>query len=681
MKSGVRRVTSDFNPPAMRLLSLLAFVSFSAFGQTDSLLNVLEHASHDTLKLQTLDVIIEANSSDYALLEKYSLQMQELSKAGIESSSGKLKKLYSHYYATALNNLAFVEENKPNMPGAIGMYKQSLDIFHDTNDKEGEAMVLTNLGYVSKKSGDLSSAIQYYNDAVKINKEIDNKLGTYASVNNLGLAYFTLGDIQKALTCYFEGLKIAEGLNDKRRQARMYNNIAGIYEGQKEKGRHLEYLEKGLKMAIEGGEKRGEAAILNNLVVAYVNSKEYDKAQKDVERVIQIANELSDKGLLSNGLSALANVNRTTGNFSEALNNENQALAIRRGMGNKVDISASTNFMGETYIKLNDYKQAIAYFNESLNISKEINYTKGVGRAAKNLSASYKQQGNNAKALEFYELYVTMRDSITNEENRKATFKSQYKYEYEIKATADSIRTADERTVLNAQLSQEKSQRYALVALIILGATLAFFIFYRFRVQQQMKELQLRNRIASDLHDEVGSAISSISLFAGIAKMKSSENDEIMAKIENTSRETVDKMGDIVWSIEPSNDRFDNVLKKMNYFGDQLMGELGIKFNFAVENGLEKTTFDMATRKNIYLIYKEAINNAAKYSGAKNVNVALSKEGSQYEMEIADDGRGFDMSSSTLGNGLRNMKRRAEELDGKLIINSSEKGTVITLTV
>jgi signal transduction histidine kinase len=89
----------------------------------------------------------------------------------------------------------------------------------------------------------------------------------------------------------------------------------------------------------------------------------------------------------------------------------------------------------------------------------------------------------------------------------------------------------------------------------------------------------------------------------------------------------------------------------------------------------------MSKRKNIYLIYKEAINNAAKYSGAKNVNVALSKEGRQYEMEISDDGKGFDLSSSTMGNGLRNMKRRAEEMNGILKINSSNTGTVITLTV
>jgi two-component system sensor histidine kinase UhpB len=666
----------------MRFLPLLVLVSSFSFGQkTDSLLNAFKAAGHDTTRLHVLDLILESQSSDYVAIEKYSLQMQDLSKTNAETSSGKLKDIYLHYYATALNNLAYVEENKSNNPAAVGKYQSALRIFQENNDKKGEAMVLTNLGFVSKKTGDLAGAVKYYEASMKINREVNNKLGLYASLNNLGLAFNTLGEVKKALANYFEALKVAEEMNDKRRQARVLNNIAGVYFAQGEIKLHREYLEKALVIAVESGEKRGEASILNNLAHELVKSGEYETARKYSERVYELAKELSDQSLLAIALSDLAVVSQGNGKFDEAIKFEKESLGIRRNMDNKFEAIGSLNSLGLTYIKFKKYDDAIASLTEALDLSKSVGNANGISRATKYLSDAYKLKGNPAKALEYYEAHIMMRDSVSNEENRKATFKSQYKYEYEIRATADSIRALGEKQVLNAQLSQEKSQRYALIAAIILGFTLAAFAFYRFRVKQQMKELQLRNRIASDLHDEVGSAISSISLFAGIAKMKSNENDEIMAKIENTSRETVDKMGDIVWSIEPSNDRFDNVLKKMNYFGDQLMGSLGIKFNFDVENGIEKSTFDMAKRKNIYLIYKEAINNAAKYSGARNVNVALSKEGRQYEMEISDDGRGFDMTSSTMGNGLRNMKRRAKEMNGVLKIDSSDTGTVITLTV
>lgn len=667
----------------MRLLPFLVLISTITFGQKiDSLQNAFEHATHDTTRLKVLDALVENQADDYSAIEKYSTRMRDLSEPHLAGSTVQEKKIYAHYYGTALNNLAYVTENKSDNAGAIVLYEKALSTFQEVGDKPGEAMCLTNLGFVSKKTGDLANAIKYYQQATNINKEVNNQPGSYASINNLGLAYYTLGDIPKALTCYFEALKIAEELGDKRRQARVLNNIAGVYHAQKEMKLHREYLEKGLKMAVEAGEKRGEAALLNNLIATLIEAKEYEQATTHATRSVQMATELNDNALLATSLSSLASIARGKGDFQQAIKYEKEALTMRQNLKSKIDLLGSHNALGEIYMSLKKPAESIPYFKQSVALSQEASYPRGISRAAKNLSEAYKQTGNSAKALEYYDLHIQMRDSITNEENRKATFKQQYKYEYEIKATADSIRAASEKQVLNAQLDQEKSQRYALTAVVILVVTLASFGFYRFRVKQQMKELQLRNRIASDLHDEVGSAISSISLFAGIAKMKSgSDTDEIVSKIENTSRETVNNMSDIVWSIEPANDRFDNVIKKMNYFGDHLLGELGIGFSFNYENGIEKSTFDMAKRKNIYLIYKEAINNAAKYSGAKNVSVLISKEGRQYEMEITDDGRGFDTKSSTMGNGLRNMKRRAEEMGGNLLIDSTEKGTVVTLTV
>ncbi|MEJ0031565.1 MAG: tetratricopeptide repeat protein [Bacteroidota bacterium] len=667
----------------MQIIPILVLVSTIASAQKlDSLLNQLQSANHDTTRLKVLDAIIEDQSQDYAAIEKYSIIMQDLSTKNAEAASGELRKFFLHYHGTALNNLAYVEENKSNNPGALASYEKALDTFREIDDKAGIAMCLTNLGFVSKKTGDLSKAIEYYDKAAQINKEIDNKSGYFAAVNNVGMAFYQIGDLKKSLTSYFEALRIAEEMNDKRRVARIYNNIAGAYYSLNELPLYRQYIEKSLAIAEEVGDRSALTNSLVNYAYELVKEKNFDKAREYSARVVKVGEELKDNAIIAEGLSSLSTVNRETGNFQAALELETKALNIKRGLNNTSNIQYSLTVLGDISRHFNKIDDAIRYYNEALAVASRTSYLKGISRSTQGLSEIYKQKGNTTKALEYYEIYIKMRDSINNEASRKASFKSQYKYEYEIKATADSIRAQGEKAVLNAQLSQEKSQRYALTAVFILGVTLAGFIFYRFRVTQEMKELQLRNRIASDLHDEVGSAISSISLFAGMARMKSgSESSDIVAKIENTSRETVDNMSDIVWSIEPSNDRFDNVLRKMTYFGEQLMGSLGIGFTFNYEPGMEKTVFDMAKRKNIYLIYKEAINNAAKYSGAKNVNARLWKEGRQYAMEIKDDGKGFDTSSGSAGNGLRNMKRRAEEMSGSLAIESSDKGTTITLKV
>jgi two-component system sensor histidine kinase UhpB len=664
------------------LLSLIYGTTFAQNGQVDSLLNALSLANHDTAKLRILDAIIEAQAQDYAAVEKYSSQMEAISKPYVDASTGELKKRYYHFYGTALNNLAYVSENKSDNEGAIRLYEQALSTFREVNDQAGEANVLTNLGFVYKRTGNLAKALDYYKESLTINTKIDNRRGMYAAENNLGLTFFALGDMKKALASYFSCLKIAEELGDKRRQGRILNNIAGVYDTQNEKARHMEYLEKSLALIVETGDKRGESFIRGNLVYKLLQTNQYEKAKDYSLRVVAIGNELGDKDILSNGFSLMSTVNRKIGKLRDAMDFEKQAYDIKRAINYKAAMVHSLNALGEMSLELNDIKNAKSYLTESLAISNEIKSPKFISVAALNLSNLNKKQGNTSKALEFYELYIKMRDSVVNEDNRKAAFKSQYKYEYEIKATADSIRGESEKAVLTAQLDQATSQRYFLTAAVILVITMASFIFYRFRTNHEMKELQLRNRIASDLHDEVGSAISSISLFAGMARLKSGkDSEEIVAKIENTSRETVDNMSDIVWSIEPANDHFDNVLKKMRYFGEQLTGSLGIGFNLVYEEGVDKTAFDMSKRKNIYLIFKEALNNAVKYSGAKDIHVMFTKEGRRYVMEIKDDGKGFDSRTSTLGNGLRNMKRRAEELGGSLEIDSTSAGTTITLKV
>lgn len=217
-----------------------------------------------------------------------------------------------------------------------------------------------------------------------------------------------------------------------------------------------------------------------------------------------------------------------------------------------------------------------------------------------------------------------------------------------------------------------------ILALILFGT----YVLYRYQLKRKLELFAMRNQIASDLHDEVGSAISSISLAAGMARAKKGEEvTEIVSQIEATSRETMDNMADIVWSIEPSNDTFAQVAQRMKQFGTTLLGMAGMELHFEAPEAL-KANLNMIQRKNVYLIYKEAINNAAKYSRAKNVRVILTTSHRMFQMTIADDGVGFDAHASHQGNGLRNIQRRAHEIAARLQLEShATQGTSFVLTV
>jgi signal transduction histidine kinase len=193
--------------------------------------------------------------------------------------------------------------------------------------------------------------------------------------------------------------------------------------------------------------------------------------------------------------------------------------------------------------------------------------------------------------------------------------------------------------------------------------------------------MKLRNQIASDLHDEVGSAISSISLFAGMARMKKGKPvDELVEKIEETSHETMSNMSDIVWSIEPANDNFENVIKKMKHFGEQMSSSLNITSEFLCEPAIQRLSLDMLQRKNVYLIYKEAINNACKHSKGSLVKTILRKQDRKLNMTISDNGIGFSIAQDRLGHGIVNLETRASMIGGELSIQSSpQEGTTICL--
>jgi signal transduction histidine kinase/streptogramin lyase len=235
----------------------------------------------------------------------------------------------------------------------------------------------------------------------------------------------------------------------------------------------------------------------------------------------------------------------------------------------------------------------------------------------------------------------------------------------------------------------------SLVAIALI--TLAYS-FYRYRLMQALKLQAIRNRIASDLHDEIGSTLSSISLSSTIIQKKmngnSTEVSGLLNQISSNTDNMMEAMSDIVWTINTKNDRFDNVINRMRAFAIEILEPKDCAVNFEVGKNLDDLALDMSQRKNLYLIFKEAINNAAKYAECKNVWIDISLKGkNKLVLKIKDDGRGFDPTplSSTGrgaggeafgGNGLINMQQRASELNGKLMVDSKlGNGTEIILEI
>lgn len=232
--------------------------------------------------------------------------------------------------------------------------------------------------------------------------------------------------------------------------------------------------------------------------------------------------------------------------------------------------------------------------------------------------------------------------------------------------------------IMKARLEVERSRFYVWVTGLSLALFLFLFIMYRYYITQRLKESVLRNKIASDLHDDIGATLSSISIFSEVAFQKIGSNDpsalEVVTKIGDSSRSLLENMDDVVWSINSGNDTIQAVKERILLAGKSLLSEMDIDFRVYVAEKDEQIKLNMNQRKNLYLIFKESLNNCAKYSRASQVEVSLKVIKNKIELTISDNGIGFDARMVKYGNGVNNMKKRSHEIGGQLQIESSNTG-------
>ncbi|MBX7054718.1 MAG: ATP-binding protein, partial [Pyrinomonadaceae bacterium] len=204
--------------------------------------------------------------------------------------------------------------------------------------------------------------------------------------------------------------------------------------------------------------------------------------------------------------------------------------------------------------------------------------------------------------------------------------------------------------------------------------------------EDRIAELEnVRSRIATDLHDDIGASLTQIAVLSEVAQTRSrggAPDVEQLSKITEVSNELVGTMSDIVWSINPAKDQLSDLTQRMRRFAADVLAARDIRLHFAADAGLADRVISSNLRREIYLIFKESINNVVKHAKASNVHVNLNLRGGTLFLEVRDDGGGFDPAEASHagnGNGLASMRRRASDMGGKIDV-SSTPGVVTVVT-
>jgi signal transduction histidine kinase len=219
---------------------------------------------------------------------------------------------------------------------------------------------------------------------------------------------------------------------------------------------------------------------------------------------------------------------------------------------------------------------------------------------------------------------------------------------------------------------------------ILIALASALYAAHRFRIGRALSVEKLRAQIATDLHDEIGSGLSQISILSGAAERSAGSREPnlkpLLDRIGEISRELADSMSDIVWNLDPKHDHLGDLIYRMRRFADELLGGSNIVFDLTVK-GSTAIPLEVAARREIFMIFKESLHNAVRHSGCTQMRIEITCERNDLLLCVTDDGKGFLMDRQRAhSSGLENMRKRAGRLRGKLEIHSQPgHGTSVRL--
>lgn len=230
-------------------------------------------------------------------------------------------------------------------------------------------------------------------------------------------------------------------------------------------------------------------------------------------------------------------------------------------------------------------------------------------------------------------------------------------------------------------------QRWWFLLLVAMCVAAAAWAAYRYRMAQVLAIANLRTRIATDLHDDIGSNLTKIAILSEVARQQhgrdetASDGDSLSA-IARISRESVSSMSDIVWAINPQRDHLLDLVRRMRQHAEQVFTTRGIRLAFRAPSEEQDIRLRADIRRDVFLIFKEAVNNAARHARCSEVEIEFGIADGRISLSVSDNGAGFDPTQMSNGEGLASMRRRAERLGGACEVRSEKgKNTIVHVTI
>lgn len=502
------------------------------------------------------------------------------------------------------------------------------------------------------------------------------------SLKNLGIVHYLRSDYEKALDHYQRSLDLYEAQKDLVGEGNVLREMANYFKktGQHEKA--LVDLEKAIRFCTEAKDTACISASYDIRGVVYLELGKLDEAEANFTKELTLLERNGDQQGLSYALDNLAAVATEQGRYEQAVQLLERSGDIRQRLGDEHGVAININNMGEAYLRAGQPAKALPYFQEALRKSEAIGFNDLRRHVMQMLSDSYSAMGSDALAKEWLQKSYALKDSMFSEERSRQLAEMATKYETEKK----------EKELARQEVKlQRRNLLLVLAGLLLLAAAAVFGLILRQQKQRQ-REAELkaelatseaanrlqeeRLRISRDLHDNLGAELTIIGSTLS-RKAFQTENEQEKGELEaigSNARQAMGMLRETIWAIRHEQFTVQQLAEKI--------GDFAVRATpLPVEIKVPENTLMLSPSQtlNLYRIAQEAITNAVKYAGATGMGVVFEVAADTLKMRVSDNGKGFDTQSNPTGNGLVNMRARAEELNGKMEVASSSAGTVVSL--
>jgi signal transduction histidine kinase len=560
------------------------------------------------------------------------------------------------------------------------------------------------LGNLYKKQEQYLKAIELYTSNQQIAQSIKDTLLESKVYQNIGGVYLIEGKFKQAANSYLESAKLKEKIGDQKGVVHVQHNLAMVYFEQKQYEKSLEYYQKCTNYYSNNRDTAELLDVWRNIAGVYIAQQKYEQASSLLNQILVLLPKFPNPSVALNTRLNLGNIQLKKENYQAALKIFQSSMEAAQQQGDYFTLVMINNFLGEVYFSLKDSKQSVFHYQEALNTSQALNMFYEQGIALYGLYETNKYAGNTTQALNWYEQYTSIKDSLYNVENTTQIAEAQALYDnLQQEKEIQQLNAENERISLENQLQTKQFYLVLLVGVLLLGG-LGVLWWRRQKVflhQQEIRDLvktkgeelleaivateqKERKLLAREIHDTLGT-------FLALLRMQHSSNKGLVD--DPTYRERHLTMSDLITQ----------TASEMRRISHQM--NTGGQFSFNLQHAIEKLVMFVQTlpKKQIEIIFnymgeavelsraielalyrtvQESLTNILKHAQATEVTIQINQNAEEITLMIEDNGLGFDVQIPYKGIGLKNMRKRVEALGGTIQVDSHPKaGTCINVQI